>query len=453
MNVTMWSIDRVIRGGSVRVGVIVRDERGRAGFLYLPAYLESPHAMELSCSLPLTLEVFPEAWFRPYFEGLLPEGDPRRAIAERIGVREDDYLELLAALGNDCIGDVAIYEHDFEDGRDANVQDEAFRARLRAAHYRAVTLSEIAESLKDLASMARATSRQRLSLAGSQRKIGLTHAPEEPLERGWFQPLESAASTHILKVGASPRYAELELLCMRAAPKVGVVAAKTSGLWLSQPIVVSERFDREVVDGGGSKQDDAAIVPPTVHRLHQEDLNQAFGFTPGSKYTELEGGSYRAIARLLRERSISVAEDVEQLARIAVYNFLVGNCDNHLKNLSILHVGSRRIKLAPAYDILCTTIFEEAPGVPLWSRRLGMRLGGAAEIDDVEAEDFRTLADDLGIGRRAMVRICSEMGEQVVDALIEAGEQLADVSVAIPYSAEDLVIEMEPRLAVVMAVK
>lgn len=453
MSLREWTVDRVIAGEIVRVGAIARDEHGTASFRYAPAYLEERQAMELSCSLPLRSAAFPEAAMRPYFEGLLPEGEPRRAIAERNGMNEEDYLALLGLVGRDCIGDVLICEGDVDHERDPSAKHEEASLGLANASYRPMSLTEIDATLKHLSSVAEASLRSRLSLAGSQRKIGLAHAPGESMDVGWFQPLDCAASTHVLKVGATPRYAALELLCMAAAPALGIEAAKTTGLALSQPVVVSERFDRLVVASEPSEAAGEPIAPPVVYRLHQEDLNQAFGFLPGSKYAEVEGGSYRAIARLLRERSISVSEDLGQLARLAVYDFLVGNCDNHLKNLSILHTGPRGIKLAPVYDILCTTIFEVAPGVPRWSRRMGMRLGNATEIDDVKAEDFALLARDLGIGRRAMIRLCREIGEGAIDAIIEAGERLAFVSEAIPFEAEDLLADMSPRLAVLRAVR
>lgn len=441
-------VNRVVRGEIAHVGFILASRSEAPVFGYAPEYLESPFAMELSCSLPLRSEVFVERQFQPYFEGLLPEGEPRRALAQAHGAREDDYLTLLAIVGLDCIGDVLIFEADLgdaeNDGMRAVAQVKGIFERFSKQAYEPISLKDIDEAFRSTAMVAKTASRSRLSLTGTQQKVGFAHKPEAPLSEGWLRPLDGAASTHILKTAESQRYVDLELVCLGAASRLGIEVAKTSGLSLPRTVLVSERFDREIA---GVREDGS----PIVNRLHQEDLNQAFGLAVGSKYFELEGGSYRAIASLLRERSVSVANDLDQLARVAVYNYLVGNCDNHLKNLSVLHVGPRGLKLAPAYDILCTTIFEDAPGVPKWRRELGMRIGNAETIDEVAAEDFELLADDLGIGRRAVARICAEIGESAVDALLNAGEEFADVSEAIPYDAEDLVEEMEPRLAVVRA--
>ena len=50
-------------------------------------------------------------------------------------------------------------------------------------------------------------------------------------------------------------------------------------------------------------------------------------------------------------------------------DYLLGNCDNHLKNFSVLYDESMRIaQLSPAYDILDTTIYARVAdemGIPL----------------------------------------------------------------------------------------
>lgn len=178
--------------------------------------------------------------------------------------------------------------------------------------------------------------------------------------------------------------------------------------------------------------------------MHQEDLAQAFALSPQCKYLELEGGTYAAIARLLRQRSSDPLTDIDQLARIAVFDYLVGNCDNHLKNLSVLH-GPETLRLSPAYDIVCTTFFER------FTRSMGRRLGGARSIDRVSPNDFGILSKEIGLGARRMRRICSELAEAVPDALMWAAERDAGVLETLPYSAEDVIDNMPSRRMVVAA--
>ena len=102
---------------------------------------------------------------------------------------------------------------------------------------------------------------------------------------------------------------------------------------LGNPVLAVERFDREVshVDG--------RLV---VSRCHQEDMAQALGVNGGSKYAELDGGSIHVMAELLKRHGARPASDVAGLAQTACLNYLVGNCDAHLKNFSILHEGRDR---------------------------------------------------------------------------------------------------------------
>ena len=57
-------------------------------FSYDPGYLADPDARAVSCSLPLRNEAYSESTLAPYFDGLLPEGAARRAIAAQLGISQ-----------------------------------------------------------------------------------------------------------------------------------------------------------------------------------------------------------------------------------------------------------------------------------------------------------------------------------------------------------------------------
>lgn len=54
---------------------------GRLSFCYSTQWLQSANARPLSHHLPLQAEAFDDKAARPFFAGLLPEGDKRRLIA------------------------------------------------------------------------------------------------------------------------------------------------------------------------------------------------------------------------------------------------------------------------------------------------------------------------------------------------------------------------------------
>lgn len=322
-------------------------------FEYDASYLESPDAQPLSLSLPLRQEPFKEAHFKPYFEGLIAEGAARQTLAAELQTSESDYLSILELCGRECIGDIVVHE-----------EGQPFVGVPES--YEALSKSEFKALFKNDCEMANESIASRLSLAGTQNKIGLAHLPSDAMDEGWFRPQGFAGTTHILKTSHLLNVPELEYLCMKTAAQLGIPTAKVALLDFGKPVLVVERFDRIVRNTERNMQ---------VTRLHQEDLAQALGITPGSKYVELSGSTVSCIAELLKQESAQPARDVISFAQQICFSYLIGNCDAHLKNFSIVYhegrgKGKPRTSLAPAYDFVSTTYF------PRFSRDMAFALGG-----------------------------------------------------------------------------
>ena len=84
--------------GSV-VGALTADRHGAMRFAYDADWLADPGAPALSVSLPKRAEPFPPRRCRPFFEGLLPEGAQRDAVAAVLGVSRANEFRLLERLG------------------------------------------------------------------------------------------------------------------------------------------------------------------------------------------------------------------------------------------------------------------------------------------------------------------------------------------------------------------
>lgn len=413
---------RLARLSPVLVGVL--EESG--SFSYDSGYLARADAAPLSLSLPLGEGAFDVVEARPYFEGLLAEGQARATLASELALSEEDWLSLLVICGRECVGDVLVCDDPCLAAR----ADEGY-ASLGDDELRGMFLGD--------SQTARENVTTRLSLAGTQSKTALAHMRGMPIDEGWLRPMGLSASTHILKTSHLRDLPEVEYLCMSAAAFCGMAVAQTALLDVGNPVLAIERFDRRVSTAG------ERLV---VGRLHQEDMAQAMGITGGSKYAELEGGSVRAMAELLRRRSVSPARDVASLAQMVCLAFLAGNCDAHLKNYAILHErpardGGAHVSLAPAYDVVSTTYFPNHP------RRLAMRIGGAPTIDEVDADSFRALARELGVRDSALRRLATPLVEGLADGIRRAGEgAFGTVLASTPYVAEDLVEDMAPRLGI-----
>ena len=406
------------------VGVI--EVSAEPSFRYLDSYLEAPGATPLSASLPLRQEPYPEPDMLPYFDGLLPEGPARTALTGELQLPENDYLSMLEACGKECIGDVIISEKPL--------------GHLKGS-YKPIDTHRLVKLFANEESVAEQNTASRLSLAGTQTKTGLAHLPEAPVADGWLQPTGYAATTHILKTSHLRDVPENEFLCMKAAKECGIPTAEVALLDKVNPILAVERFDRSFNSCGKASF--------TVLRKHQEDMAQALGIKPSSKYAELDGGTVRAIASFLRKHSVKPARDIVNFAKMLCFSYAIGDCDAHLKNFSVIAepgANAYAVSLSPAYDFVCTTVFER------FSRDMAMGFGGTRPIDDVDRATFEQLANDLGISTGALADLARPIAETLPKAISQAGSgAFGAVQESTPYIADDLLEDIAPRIEVLKA--
>lgn len=409
--------------GPLPAGILARTE-GEVAFRYHEDYLASPAAAPLSLSLPLQAEPYTEEELTPYFRGLLPEGAALENLCRSLGIPQDDYIAMLAACGLDCLGDVII--------------DPAVYTETRS--YEAVSLDQIKEMAGKPGKIDESLETARLSLAGTQNKCGLFHDPAAPITEGWYQPVGGAPSNYIVKFAREDLIdlMQVEHLSMTCAAACGLDVARTALISPLKPIICVERYDRRLASN------ETINGLPAPLRRHQEDLTQAFGLLPHAKYRELKPSSVQVIADFLRRRSAQPARDLRAFASLILFNYLIGNCDNHLKNLSILYAPDwQSFILAPAYDLVSTTYFAR------FSREMGMATGEHTDIEEVTTADFAILADQLGISMRVLRNIVDTFAEKALPSLREEGTQLASEGYdAAPYIADDIEEDIAPRLEI-----
>lgn len=352
------------------------DGRGdRFSFAYDPGWVSHPEAACLSLSLPFRgpETPYPPDAARPFFAGLLPEGAVRRAVARQHGLSEGNEFGLLEAIGAECAGAVALLrpgEPPPAKGGYRDLPDEELRRWLTEAPrglYLAAGLGEV-----------------RLSLAGAQDKLPvyIQGADVEDADESGrlLLPLGGAPSSHILKpeIPGYPDTVENEALCLAVAARAGLPAARARLRAHPVPLLEVTRFDR--------RRDDAGRLA----RVHQEDLAQALGVPPETKY-EAEGGpGLGAAFRLLREHSLKPAVDRKALLGWVAFNVLIGNTDAHAKNISFLHDGGG-IRLAPFYDLLATGVYSGL------SDKLAMKVGGEARPAWIQRRHWERLAEQAQI--------------------------------------------------------
>ncbi len=89
------------------VGRLERHDQARLEFAYEPSWAKQGE-VPLSFSLPLRSEPFGDAECRPFFAGLLPEGEFLKSIARAFQVSADNPFSVLSEIGGECAGAVSL---------------------------------------------------------------------------------------------------------------------------------------------------------------------------------------------------------------------------------------------------------------------------------------------------------------------------------------------------------
>ena len=372
-------------------GVLALDRRGAMRFAYDGGWLADHAAPALSLSLPKQSRSFSSARCAPFFEGLLPEGAERDAVAGALGVSPENVFGLLAGVGGEVAGAVSLWPEGQQPPGEASGAPTAAVAPVQPLSEAA--LARLLDAVKTHALLANGEDGLRLSLAGAQSKLPVVVAGDEIA-----LPVPGGPTTHILKPANErfPAMTENEAFAMRLAHALGLSAAPVEPRTAQgRNFLLVERYDRACAPDGA------------VRRLHQEDFCQALGFVSRRKYAADGGPGFPECFDLVRHSCTRPDEDADRLLAAAVLQVLVGNADAHGKNYSLVRRGpgfGDAVEFAPLYDVLCTAAY---PGL---SPKLAMKIGGRATLEELRPADWDRFARRCGLDpstvRRRVAEIC-----------------------------------------------
>lgn len=388
--------------GEVSIATLDRGDDGRLEMAYSKrAIRDADGEPLLSVSLPVRAEPYSQEHLLPFFDGLLPEEDVRRRIAQRLQVDAGDVFGLLRELGRDCAGAFSIVPDGYdlaaalEEGVDW-LTDEQLAERVRELDMRPLAV----EPARDI----------RISLAGAQAKMAVVWDGDRiGLPRG------ITPSTHILKPASTaeragrkrrlayPALVANEGFCMTLAHLAGLSVAEVRVIRIAgEPAVLIKRYDRTHLADG------------VVIRVHQEDFAQALGIPSYRKYEKEGGPGISDYLELLRRNSASTIEDLEELIDRVAFNYAVGNADAHAKNFSLLH-GNEGMRLAPGYDLLSTYAYDEL------SHDMATSIGGIFDARGVKPVHWRKelarLALDPGLYSQRLAELADRLENHLTEAL------------------------------------
>jgi serine/threonine-protein kinase HipA len=385
-------------------GHLERSIEGEFKFTYRQEFIDSP-LPSLSLSLPKGKRTFTSSNLFPFFDGLIPEGWLLNLATEQLRLDPlRDRFELLKALCQQTIGAV----HVGTPHKQIHIQTALTSTEITKSFgqclicYEKVPEQEIYHQncmkkifgspihpLVDLNSelleqLAKNQLNQSLAIAGVQKKISLELKQEHKAAR---LTLTDLWGRYIFKPkGKAPHLPENEHLCILLARALGI---KTEACALIPTAsgdlgFIARRFDR------GENHEE----------IHQEDFCQILEKEPYKKYI----GSMEQVGKVLRLQTDFPGDNLYRLYELTIFNFIIGNVDFHLKNISINYHGPHGSQkmLSPAYDLLSTDLFILDD-----SEESALAING--KKNKLTRDDFLALASSFGITQKVHDRLLKKI--------------------------------------------
>lgn len=365
---------------NVQVGSITYLPGDRTIFTFDDAYIALRERPVLSLSYQdvygdLILDSKPfQTKLPPFFANLLPEGDLRKYLAEKAGIKAERDFPLIGLLGEDLPGDVRIVPATGDHWPEVHEGSTGSKGQ---------------------------SGPMRFSLAGVQLKFSAV----AQASGGLTIPVSGVGGDWIVKL-PSTRFRNVpqnEYSMMSLAKIIGIDVPDIQLV----PINTIQGLPR----GVDEVEDHAFAIkrfdrPGAGRRVHIEDFAQIFSLYPSDKYGK---GSYRNIAQVIW--TVSGQDDVVEFVRRLVFNILIGNSDMHLKNWSVIYRDGRNPTLSPAYDFVSTIPYIEDDDMSL-------SLAGrdTAKYDALNLAEFKRFANKAGLPENLVVSTVLETADNFASA-------------------------------------
>lgn len=339
-------------------------------FRYAPEYLLQPQAFPLDpLRLSLSMETFdadrPREGVHGVFEDSLPDNWGRRLMIRRhkLSRNEQRAPNLLRLLGNQGLGALSYAE----EGR------PEFKTNGVSCRH-----------LKELALLAQKF--DQAPATADDNELSLLFQAGSPPGGGRPKALVADDKGAYLAKFASARdrldVVSLEAAAMELSRRAGIETADTKifALGTTKKCLLVRRFD---INAAGGRN----------HLVSMQSLLKADGYY---------NAGYRDLAEVIKHISSQPGHDLHRLYRQMVFNMMIGNTDDHLKNFIMLHDDSGW-RLSPAFDLLPNIGFNQEHAL-----RIGMdTLPPNAGMLLVEAKHF-------GIKRRQQaMEVITEIHEAI----------------------------------------
>jgi len=342
-----------------------------------------------------------------YFDNLLPEEEQRDVVAKEAKINGEDAFGLLEYLGAESAGSLVLLPPG---------------AARQPRDLKTLSDADLAARINNLSHASLSSGApKRMSAAGAQNKLLVVYK-----DGALYEPVGSEPSTHILKPNHThqdyPSSVINEYATMRLAGALKLTVPTVLRRYVPEPVYLVERFDR-YTDAAGATQ-----------RRHIIDACQLLNKSRSFKYTGATLESLGDIVAACRNR----ASTRIRLYRWLIFNMLLANNDNHLKNLSFM-VGREGIELSPAYDLLSTGAYHtrafagdraDWPKVPL-----AITMPRVPTLEAVNRQSLLEAGEALGLRKTIGERELNSMMAALPGALRALVQEVSDDNTRLPQAA------------------
>lgn len=247
-----------------------------------------------------------------------------------------------------------------------------FHAKCSMEFFGTPTPPEIEYSLDQMDELAKNVVERSVAVPGVQAKLSMSLVKKTKENSGTRLTVAGALGGHYIFKPPTDRFPEMpenEHLTMRIAESFGIQVVPSSLVRLlsGELSYITKRIDRTQT---GSK----------IHMIDMFQITEAF-----DKYRS----SMEKVGKALGSYSTNTLLDKIFYFDLAIFSFLTGNNDMHLKNFSMIEGPSGWV-LSPAYDLLNVAII-----FPEDSEELALTLVGKKK--KLKREHFEQLGNGLGL--------------------------------------------------------
>jgi len=369
-------------------------------FTYDETYLLSNNP-SISLTLSKSDKKFESDSLFPFFDGLIPEGWLLNLASKELRLNPlRDRFELLVNLCHDTIGAVHIgnKKNKIEKGSIRHSSEKEIKSfgkclicyeesdeiyhdecMIKTFGKKINPIVEIDN--KFLEQLAKKQLNKKLTIAGVQKKLSLDLVEEHG--KNSRMTVTDLWGRFIFKPkGEPPHLPENEHLCLKLAEAANIQTEKGALMPNQNGELgfVAVRFDRDI----------------SHNEFHQEDFCQILNKETFKKYN----GSLEQVGKILKQQSDFPGDNLYRLYELTIFNFLIGNVDAHLKNISLIYENETGIKtlLSPAYDLISTDLYIHDD-----NEESALAING--KKNKLENSDFLVLAKNFGISEKVHKKI------------------------------------------------